>query len=147
MVEALIKRLQLITRTLLMKTKLPISIWGYVILHAASLVQLRSIPNNQYSPVQLVFDNQPNISYLRVFCCAVYVLIVPPQRTKMSPKHKLGIYVGFNSPSIIRYLEPLNGDIFTVQFADCHFDETIFSPLGEEKYVPKEQQGKFVPKE
>ncbi|XP_021830713.1 uncharacterized protein LOC110770803 [Prunus avium] len=145
--EALIKRLQLIARTLLMKTKLLVSTWGYAILHVASLVRLSPIANNQYSPVQLVLGNQPNISYLRVFGCAVYVPIAPPQRTKMDLQRILGIYVGFDSPSIIRYLEPLTGDIFTAWFANCHFDETIFPLLGGEKYVPKEQQGKLVPEE
>jgi hypothetical protein len=36
--ESFIKRLQMIARLLLMKTKLPVSAWGHVILHAASLV-------------------------------------------------------------------------------------------------------------
>jgi hypothetical protein len=31
----------------------------------------------------------------------------------MGPHKKLGIYVGFQSPSIIKYLEPLVGDLFT----------------------------------
>ncbi|CAL8996920.1 unnamed protein product, partial [Prunus brigantina] len=64
----------------------------------------------------------------------------------MGPQRRLGIYVGFDSPSIIRYLEPLTGDIFRARFADCHFDETIFPLLGEEKSVPKEQ-GKLVHEE
>ncbi|XP_021820574.1 uncharacterized protein LOC110762278 [Prunus avium] len=144
--EALIKRLQLIAHTLLMRTKLPVSAWGYAILHAASLVRLRPVANNQYSPIQLVLGNQPNVSHLRAFGCAVYVPIAPPQRTKMGPQRRLGIYVGFDSPSIIRYLEPLMGDIFRARFANCHFDETIFPLLGGEKSVPKEQ-GKPVPEE
>jgi hypothetical protein len=41
----------------------------------------------------------------------------------------LRIYIGFHSPSIIKYLEPLTGDIFTAHFADCQFDETIFPIL------------------
>ncbi|WP_375619079.1 hypothetical protein, partial [Bartonella sp. AC134YNZD] len=44
-----------------------------------------------------------------------------------------GIYVGFDSPSIIRYLEPLTGDIFKARFMDCHFNETIFPSLGGDK--------------
>ena len=51
----------------------------------------------------------------------------------MGPQRRLGIYVGFESPSIIKYLEPLTGDIFTARFADCHFDETKFPTLGGEK--------------
>ncbi|KAM2003558.1 hypothetical protein ACFX15_027107 [Malus domestica] len=66
--------------------------------------------------------------------------IALPQRTKMGPQRILGIYLGFDSLSIIRYLEPLTGDMFTTRFADCHFDETIFSSLRGEKSVPEEWQ-------
>ena len=41
--KAFIKRLQMIARTLVMRTKLPESAWGYAILHAAMLVRLRPI--------------------------------------------------------------------------------------------------------
>jgi len=40
--ELFIKHLQLIAKPLFMKLKLPIFIWGYAILHAASLVRIRS---------------------------------------------------------------------------------------------------------
>ncbi|XP_070667413.1 uncharacterized protein [Malus domestica] len=58
----------------------------------------------------------------------------------MGPQRRLRIYVGFDSPSIIRYLEPLTEDIFTARFVDCHFDETVFPSLGGEKTVPEERQ-------
>nr|CAN83828.1 hypothetical protein VITISV_033034 [Vitis vinifera] len=67
----------------------------------------------------------------------LYVPIAPTQCTKMGPQRRLGIYVDFNSPSIIRYLEPLTGDVFTARFADCHFNENVFSLLGGEKSIPK----------
>ncbi|GJT52805.1 retrovirus-related pol polyprotein from transposon TNT 1-94 [Tanacetum coccineum] len=51
----------------------------------------------------------------------------------MGPQRRLGIYIGYETISIIRYLEPLTGDVFTAHFADCHFNEAIFPPLGEEK--------------
>jgi hypothetical protein len=81
----------------------------------------------------LVSEREPNLSHLKIFGCAVYVLISPPQRTKMGPQRRLGIYIGFHSSSIIKYLEPLTRDVFTVRFADCQFDETIFPILGGEK--------------
>jgi len=61
------------------------------------------------------------------------VPIAPPQRTKMDAQRRLGIYVGYESPSIIRYLEPKTGDIFTARFVDCHFNEAIFPALGGKK--------------
>ncbi|XP_052882762.1 uncharacterized protein LOC128291608 [Gossypium arboreum] len=51
----------------------------------------------------------------------------------MGSQRRLGIYVGYKSPSIIKYVEPLTGDLFTARFIDCHFDETTFPTLGEEK--------------
>ncbi|KAL0376758.1 UNVERIFIED_CONTAM: Copia protein [Sesamum calycinum] len=62
----------------------------------------------------------------------MYVPIPPPQRTKMGPQRRLGIYVGFESPSIIKYLEPMTGDQFTARYLDCQFNETIFPVLGGE---------------
>ena len=52
----------------------------------------------------------------------------------MGPHRKLGIYVGYSSPSIIKYLEPLTGDLFTARFADCIFNEEHFPELGRELY-------------
>ena len=128
--EAFIKRLQMIARSLVIRTKLPIAAWGHAILHAAKLIRLRPVATQPFSALQLVTGYEPDISHLRVFGCAVYVPISPPLGTKMGPQRRIGIYVGYDSPSIIRYLEPLTGDLFTAHFADCHFYETVFPSLG-----------------
>nr|GEW40801.1 putative RNA-directed DNA polymerase [Tanacetum cinerariifolium] len=51
----------------------------------------------------------------------------------MGPQRRLRIYVRYETSSIIRYVEHLTGDVFTARFADCHFNESIFPPLGGEK--------------
>ena len=130
--ESFIKRIQLIARPLLMRAKLPISAWGHAILHAAALISIRPISYHEFSPLQLVHGQEPNISHLRIFGCAVYIPITPPHRTKMGPQRRLGIYVGYESPSIIKYLEPSTGDLFTACFDDCHFDEKLYPTLGGE---------------
>ena len=130
--ESLIKRLQYIVRPLILRTKLPVTVWGHAILHAAALIRLRPSADHKHTPYQLVTGKEPNISHLRIFSCAVYVPIAPPQRTRMRPQRRLGIYVGYESPSIIRHLEPLTSDVFLARFADCHFDETKFPTLGGE---------------
>jgi hypothetical protein len=131
--ESLIKRLQLVARPLLMKYNLPSSAWGHTILHVVALIRLRPTTSHKFSSLQLVSGREPNLSHLKIFGCAVYAPISPPQHTKMRPQRRLGIYISFHSPSIIKYLEPLTGDVFTARFADCQFDETIFSILGEKK--------------
>jgi hypothetical protein len=53
----------------------------------------------------------------------------------MGPHRRMGIYVGYQSPSIIKYLKPLTGDLFMTRYADCNFDEDHFLALqGETKY-------------
>ena len=39
----------------------------------------------------------------------------------------LGIYVRYNSSSVIKFLKPMTSDIFFARFADYHFDEIICS--------------------
>lgn len=67
---------------------------------------------------------------------------MPPQRTIVRPQRRLGIYIGFNSPSIIKCLDPLTGDIFIARYVDCHFNETMFLGLegdkNKERLVTKE---------
>ena len=93
--KSLIKRLQYITRPLIMRTKLPVTVWGHAILHVAALIRLRSSADHKHTLYQLAIGKEPNISHLRIFGCAVYVPIAPPQRTKMGPQRRLGIYVGY----------------------------------------------------
>ena len=55
----------------------------------------------------------------------------------MGPQSHLSIYVGFQTSSIVKYLEPLIGEVFIARFADYHFDENVFPPLGEESQFQK----------
>ncbi|KAL6124649.1 hypothetical protein ACLB2K_077161 [Fragaria x ananassa] len=111
--EATIKRLQLVARALVMRTNLPVSAWGYAILHAAVLICFRPTAKQHFSAYQLVTRYESDISYLHIFDFVIYVPITPPLR-----------------------------DLFTARFEDCHFDETYFPSLGGERNgnVPVEQQ-------
>ena len=51
----------------------------------------------------------------------------------MGPQRKLGIYIGYESPSILNYLETITGDPFTARYADYIFDEDHFPALGGNK--------------
>jgi hypothetical protein len=57
----------------------------------------------------------------------------------MGPHRKLGIYVGYETLSIIKYLEPMTGDLHKARYADCIFDEDHFPALGGERH-PEECQ-------
>ena len=55
--ESLIKFLQLIARPLLLRSKLSLSAWGHAILHAATLIRIRSTTNCDCSPLQLALGS------------------------------------------------------------------------------------------
>ena len=55
----------------------------------------------------------------------------------MGPQRRIGIYIGLDSPSIIKYLEPMTEDVFRARFADYHFNETVFPQSGREKSIPE----------
>ncbi|KAG7594482.1 Integrase catalytic core [Arabidopsis thaliana x Arabidopsis arenosa] len=130
--ESFIKRIQLIARPLLMRSELPVAAWGHAVLHASELIRIRPSSEHKYSPSELLTGHEPDISHLKIFGCAVYVPIALPHRTKMGPQRRMGIYVGFDSPTIIKYLEPTTGDLFKARYADCHFNESEFPTLGGE---------------
>jgi hypothetical protein len=135
LVESLIKRIKLITRPLLHNCNLSITCWGNAVLHAIDLIQLRLIAYHSTFPLYLVRGNAPSIFHMQKFGCVVYAPISPPKCTSMSPHRKLGIYVGYHSLSIIKYLEPLTEDLLIVRYADCIFNEDHFLTLvGEYKY-------------
>ncbi|KAG7583564.1 Reverse transcriptase RNA-dependent DNA polymerase [Arabidopsis suecica] len=115
-----------------MRSELPVAAWGHAVLHASELIRIRPSSEHKYSPSQLLTGHEPDISHLKIFGCAVYVPIAPPHRTKMGPQRRMGIYVGFDSPTIIKYLEPTTGDLFKARYADCHFNESEFLTLGGE---------------
>lgn len=98
-------------------------------MHAYALIQYQPSAFNAYSPYQLNNCIQPDLSHLRSFGCQVMVPITPPKLTKMGPQQQPGIYVRFDSPSVIRYLELTIGDIFKARFLDYHFDKNIFPTL------------------
>ena len=65
-------------------------------------------------------------------------MLVNSHQPKLGPQRRLGIYVAFQFASIINYIEPLTGEVFTARFADCHFDDNFFPPFGGDKPIPEE---------
>lgn len=128
--ENFVKLVQLIARPLLLRSNLPLSCWGHAVLHAGDLIRYRPSGGEDLSPYELVHGVTPSVAHLKVFGCAVYVPIPPHQTVKLGPKRQLGIYVGFQSPSIVRYLHPSTGDLFVAHISMCEFDETTFPKLG-----------------
>ncbi|KAJ9547673.1 LOW QUALITY PROTEIN: hypothetical protein OSB04_020216 [Centaurea solstitialis] len=61
--ESLIKRLQMIARTMIMKTKVPVSAWGHAILHTATLIRIRPTKFPALGGGTKQLENQNEISW------------------------------------------------------------------------------------
>jgi len=73
--------------------------------------------------------------YTNAFWVHILRANCPTVTYKNGPQHRKGIYISYESPSIIHFLEPLTSDHFTARFADNHFDKTVFPSLGGAKNV------------
>jgi hypothetical protein len=100
--ESLIKRIRIIARTLLMHAKFPASAWAHVVLYATTLLKYLPSVFNDSSPHHLAFATRPNVSHVRVFGCQVLVPILGPKQSKMGPQRQQGMYIGYDSSSIIK---------------------------------------------
>ena len=73
---------------------------------AALLIRFRPTKQQPSPAHQLVTGYEPDIYHLRVFGCAVYVSLTPPQRQTMGLEKRLGIYVGYESSRLFAILSP-----------------------------------------
>ena len=73
--ESLIKHIQIIARSLLLRTNLNDTTWGHAVLHVAALIKLRPTSSLLQSPFQMVIGYELDISHLRTFGCIVQVLL------------------------------------------------------------------------
>ena len=99
----------MVARPLLLHAKLPATLWGHAILHAAALLRLRPTLLNPITSQQLLTGRTPNVSHLRTFGCRVWVPRPEPLRRTISAHREEGVYMGFDSPSILRYFVPFIG--------------------------------------
>ena len=109
-----------------MHAKLPSSLWGHAVLHAAALLKIRPSLLNVQTSHELLTGTPPNVNHFRTFGCQVWVPVTEPRKMIIGHHRQEGIYVGFDSPSIIRYIDPATGNLFKARFANCKFIEYIF---------------------
>jgi len=85
-------------KALLFQSKLPSSYWSYAILHAVFLINRITNPiiQNQ-SPFQVLYNKLPDISSFKVFGCLCYASSLQVHRTKLHPRARKSIFLGYKS--------------------------------------------------
>ena len=110
--------------------------WGHVVLHAATLLQLHPTLLNANSWQVLLARRIPNVSHLKIFGCRVWARRLELQRKTIAAQREEGIYVGFDSPSILRYIIPSTSVLLRARFQSCIFEETVFPRINSPKNSP-----------
>jgi hypothetical protein len=85
---------------------LPDSYWEFMILHAAHVYSMTSMNRlNWRTPLELLKEEKPSVSHLRVFGCSAYVHLPDETRKgKLQPKSQLMVYLGVSAGSEHNYL-------------------------------------------
>ena len=55
--------------------------------------------------------------------------VLEPDCKTIGSHRQEGVYVDFDSPSVIRYASPKTGTLHKAQFKNCQFDERVFPSL------------------
>ncbi|PKU63435.1 Retrovirus-related Pol polyprotein from transposon TNT 1-94 [Dendrobium catenatum] len=88
------------TRTLLHTASMPCTFWPDAVLTASYIInRLPSIHNKLSSPLQLLYNKQPDYKFLKIFGCACFPWIPPAQRHKLEPRSRQCIFLGYSSIS------------------------------------------------
>jgi hypothetical protein len=85
-------------RALLFQSKLPKSYWSYAVLHAVFLINRVTTPllKNQ-SPYQILYNSIPDSNTFKVFGCLCFASTLQVHRTKLHPKARKSLFLGYKS--------------------------------------------------
>ncbi|KAI0498995.1 hypothetical protein KFK09_019895 [Dendrobium nobile] len=87
-------------RTLINKASIPHAFWPDAILMASFLInRLPTITTNWKSPLSIMFNKKPDYKFLKVFGCACYPWIPSNQRTKLQPRSRSCVFLGYSHMS------------------------------------------------
>ena len=76
LVEAFIKKVQLISQPLLLHAKLPSHFWAHAVLHAATLLRYKPILLNDHLSLELLTNRILDVSHFRIFGCRVWIPVL-----------------------------------------------------------------------
>jgi len=83
-------------RALLFQSKLPKQLWSYAILHATHIInRVPSTLLKTKSPYFLLYKHTPNLYDLKVFGSLCYASTLQSHRTKLAPRARKCIFLGY----------------------------------------------------
>ncbi|NDA63213.1 MAG: hypothetical protein EBX50_14410 [Chitinophagia bacterium] len=119
-------------RSMLHCKGLPTELWAEAVATAVLLKNMsptKALSN--ITPAEAWTGKKPNAEHLRIFGCRAYVHVPSQKRTKLDPKSKVCIFVGYDMDSkAYRLLDPSNNTLIISR--DVTFEEGQALPKGME---------------
>jgi hypothetical protein len=115
-----------VARSLIFQSSLPLSYWGYVVLHAVRLINTLPTPAlSHVSPFQILYNKVPDYNFFKVFGCLVYASTLQQHRDKFGLRGHPCVYLGCSETTKGFLLLNLhNRQVFISR--DCIFHEQYF---------------------
>ena len=110
-------------RSMMSKSSLPLSFWGYAIISAARILNMAPTKKVEKTPFEIWHGRVPSLSYLKVWGCEAYVR--HDASNKLEPRSTKCIFVGYPKNDLGYYFyNPNEQNVFVARKAE--FLETKF---------------------
>ncbi|CAJ2636545.1 unnamed protein product [Trifolium pratense] len=130
-------------RALLFQSKLPKSFWSYAVLYATFLINRITTPTlHNKSPFQLFHNSIPDMSLFKVFGSLCYATTLTAHRTKLDPRARKSVFLGYKSGYKGYVLYDLSSrEIFISRHVTFHehvfpYPSSISNPTSYWDYIP-----------
>jgi transposase InsO family protein len=128
------------TRTLLVESQLPISLWAEAVSTVNYLRNISPSTGRDITPFEAFYGNKPDVSALRVFGCVAYALTPKELRQKLEPTSQRGRMVGYEPHSKAYRIFLDTGKVIISR--DVIFNESVLSVST--KFTPAEELELYV---
>ncbi|KAI3710140.1 hypothetical protein L2E82_39914 [Cichorium intybus] len=120
-------------RSMMSRSTLPLSFWGYALQTAARLLNMAPTKKVDKTPYEIWHGRVPSLSYLKVWGCEAYVR--QEASNKLEPRSTKCIFVGYPKDCLGYYFyNPVENKIFISRKAE----------FLENKFLTEEASGRFV---
>ena len=108
--------------SMLLSSKLPFNLWGEALISACHIHNRIPSKITKTSPYELWNGRKPNLSYIRVWGCLAFYRVPDPKRTKLGPRAKKSVFVGYAENSKAYRLLDLESNVI-MESRDVQFLE------------------------
>jgi len=85
-----------VARALMFQANLPKSLWSYAVIHSVHLINRFPTPLLQNKcPYIVLYKQQADLNHLKVFGCLAYSNTLKHGRTKLSPRARKTVFIGY----------------------------------------------------